>query len=133
MRVKTKANVTVTVDSAGKDKLFALDDTLAEVNLDGFKETSHGQVVLAASGTFTVPMGGISDCRGIFLKGTKDFGVSLNGLADLSVRRGIVGPTSGTKAASAKVLLEALLTSVAVTNGADECTLIYVAWGDPVA
>lgn len=131
MRVRHKANVVIASDAAGKDKLYAPDDTLAEVVLDGFTEASSGTVQLALDGSFTVPFGGLATCRGVFLKATGgDFTVALNGLAPLSVKRGATAG-SGAVATTARVFLEAQVTSVVVVAGA-ALTLQYALWGDPL-
>lgn len=132
MRVKAKVNVTVTEDSAGKNKLFALDDAGAEVTLDGFMEVSSGQAKVAAQASFTVPFGGITAARGVMLKGSQDFSVAINGGAPLSVLRGITG-SGNAKADSARLFLEAALDSVVVTAGDEDLLLIYSVWGDPTA
>ena len=132
MRVKHKANVSISLDTAGRDKLFALDDTLAEVTLDGCQEANAGTVAVAALGTLTVPFGGISVGRGFFLRSTGDFTLSVNGAAGLPVKRGPTG-AAGAVAASARVLMEAQVSSLVVTAGSAALVLTYAVWGDPLS
>jgi lipid-binding SYLF domain-containing protein len=131
MRMKHKVNVVVTEDVNGKNKLFAPDDALAEVTLDGFTEVSMGTVGLDANAAFNVPLGGISNVRGLYLKSSGDFALVLNGGAPVNITRG-VATANGSKAASAKVFLEAALTSISLTNGALASSLSYLVWGDPL-
>lgn len=130
MRVKHKVNVTITDDAEGKDKLLSLDDTAAEVALDGYEEHSSGKAKLAIGASFSVPFGSVGDARGFFLKSTGDCDVSINGGAALQVRRGLV--SSGTRAASTKLFFEGTLLSVTVT-AVEALSLTHAVWGDPVA
>lgn len=132
MRVRQKVNVTITDDLAGKDKLFALDDTLAEVILDGPQEMNAGRAVLAPDDVFTVPMGTVTDCRGVFLVMTADCSVAINGGAALACRLGVKAEEGGTEAAVSKFFFEGTVTSVVVTaNADDDLVLKYAVWGDP--
>lgn len=132
MRIKHKANLVATTDSAGKDKLFAPDDALSEVVLDGFTEVSSGTVKLLAGGSFTVPMGGIADARGIFLKATGDFALTLNGcIPALVVQRGVTG-SANARASTCRAFLECAVSSAVVVAGLTDLTLSYAVWGDPL-
>lgn len=133
MRIKHKATVVALTDATGKDKLFAPDDTLAETILDGFSEVSSGTAVLAANAVLVLPLGGITDVRGVWVKGTGDFALSLSGGTAINVVRGHTA-AGGTRATSAKALIEAQMTSVQVTcGGASGITLTWCLWGDPLA
>jgi hypothetical protein len=134
MRAKVKANVTLTQDADGKDKLFSLDDALAELTLDGFQEMAAGTALLTNGVPFTLGFGQLvgSGAQGMFLKGNGDFAMVLNGGSAVQVKRGVVGPAGSNKAASARVLMEAAITSVVITPVAD-MLLTFVLWGDPVA
>lgn len=131
MRIKHKVNAVISADTAGKDKLLALDDAAAEVTLDGFQEHCAGTVSIAAAASFTVPLGGIADVRGLFLKATGDFTMSLNGGPAITVKRGHTGPSAAV-ATTARVLMEAQLTSIQVT-ATQALVLTHAVWGDPVA
>lgn len=132
MRVKHKVNVVASADTDGKDKLFGLDDAAAEVVLDGFTELNSGTVQLAKDDVFDVPFAAIADGRGVFLKGTSDFTLSINGGAAITVKRGILGPASTNIATTARMLLEASVTSIQVTASVADMSLAYAVWGDPV-
>lgn len=138
MRIKHKVNVTASADSSGKDVLFGLDETLAEVTLDGQQEISSGVTTVAAGDNVDVPLGEIGDARGVMLKADGDFLLSIDGGAQISVRKGAVKAGSGSTvvfASSAKVFLEAEFGSLNVEVAAEKpaITLTYVAWGDPIA
>jgi hypothetical protein len=135
MRIRHKVNVIVSDDTAGKDKLFGLDDALAEVVLDGMQEVTSGQVTIDAGDTFSIPFGNVGDARGCFLKVTGDCMLDVNAEGQLPVRRGVTGAGSSvTYADNARVFLECGLTSLEVeVDAADAAiTLTYVVWGDPV-
>ena len=131
MRVRHKATVKVSDDAAGKDLFFAPDDTLAEVVLDGCTEVSSGTAAMGAGATFSVPLGGLAQVRGLFLKATGDFTVSFSGGAAVSVNR---GPTAaaGAVATTARVLMDAQVTSLTVV-AVTALTLQWCLWGDPTA
>jgi hypothetical protein len=130
MRVRHKVTVTIDEASDGKNMLLAPDDSAAEVILDGPQECSVQRVTLGVGVPFALPFGSVTDARGIFIKSTGDFNVSLNGGPALLVRRGIAGPT-GTKALTAKLFFEGTLTSVQVT-AVEILTLTAAVWGDPL-
>lgn len=132
MRVRHKVTVTLDEGSDGKNMLLAPDDTAAEVILDGPQESSVVRTALAVAGTLAVPFGSVADARGVFIKSTGDFDVSLNGGAALQVRRGISAATGGTKAATTKFFFEGTLTSVDIT-AVEACALTAAVWGDPAA
>ena len=132
MRIKHKSNLVVSVDTAGKDKLYAPDDALAEVVLDGFQEVASGTANLLAAAPLTLPMAGLTDARGVFIKASGDFSLVINGGAPLSVQRGHTA-AAGVRATSARVFLECGVTSVVVTAGASAITVTWALWGDPLA
>lgn len=131
MRVRRKVAITI-AEAAGADPTFsqaASGGFLGAQNLDGFTEQSSGTANLAASGAQTIPLGAISDARALYLKGTGDFDVVINGGSTIHCKRPLVdnGPT---KADDAVLYMEASITSVVVT--AVEAALItYALWGDP--
>lgn len=129
MRIRHKINLQASLDTAGRDKLFGLDDALAEVVLDGFTEVSSGTVTLAAAALFTIPFASIADVRGLFLRATNDFKLAVNGGPQVTFRRGLATPGTG-YASSCRALLEAAL-SGAVVEAINPLTLVYCAWGDP--
>jgi len=131
MRIRHKVTAVLSEDAAGKYKLFAPDDALAEVVLDGMTEQSSGSTVVPALTTFAVPFAAITDARGLLLRGDGDFSLALNGGPALSVKRGVSG-AGGAVAPSARVFLEAQLTSVEVTAGDTDLSLVYVLYGDPL-
>lgn len=130
MRVRHKVVVTIDEASDGKNMLLAPDDVAAEIILDGPEEASVVRATLAAAGVLSVPFGSVGDARGVFLKATGDFDVSINGGAALPVRRGISAAAGGTKAATTKLFFEGLLTSVSIT-AVEALSLTAAVWGDP--
>jgi hypothetical protein len=133
MRARVKANVVIQNGSTNKDVLFGPDDVAAEAVLDGFTEAVSGTVKLTANTAFTIPFGAIAQVRGLYLRvDGGDASLVLNGAAALSLMRGATG-TGGTQATSARMLLEALLSSAVLTAGIAPITLTHCAWGDPVA
>lgn len=133
LRLRHKATLILSEDKDGKNKLFAPDDTLAEVVLDGYTEQSSGNVGVLASGTFNVPFGGIADARGCFLRADNNFALTINGAAvPIQVKLGVAA-AGGVLATSARVFLEAGLTSITVVAGASPIALAYVVWGDPLS
>lgn len=130
MRIRHKVNVVISDDADGKDKLLALDDVNSEVVLDGYQEHNAGKAKLAAAAVFAVPFGSVADARGVFLKSTGDFDVSVNGGTALPVRRGVT-PSGATKASVTKFFFEGMVTSVTVT-AVDDLGLTFAVWGDPI-
>jgi len=131
MRVRHKVNVVVSEDKNGQNKLFAPDDALAEVIADGFTEVSSGTVSIPALGSFTIPLGGLADARGLFVKVTGDATLAINGAAPTVLKRGSTG-AAGAVGATARVFMEAAVSSAVVAAGASAVTLTYVLWGDPL-
>lgn len=133
MRVRHKANIQISDDAAAKDKLFALDDALAEEVLDGFTEQTSGTAkLLVTGGAYAIPFGPLSDARGLYLKTTGELSVSINGAATFNLKKGRTSPTSaGAKNDNAKMLIEAALSSVTVTP-LEDAVVTYALWGDPL-
>lgn len=131
IRVKTKANVIVSLDKDGLEKLFGLNDAAAETILDGFTEVVSGKAALASAASLTVGLTSIADVRGIYLRVTGAAAVVINGSnTPIQLRPGIVGPAT-VKAPTAKVLIEGIISSVVVTAGED-LEVSWAAWGDPI-
>ena len=129
MRVKHKVMLTVGDDAELKDKLFATDETLAEVVADGFTRVNSGRMHVDATETETVPRGDVTAIKGVFLKANQDCTVKLNGgVEPIALTR-----SSTLTAATAKLFMEAALTGVAVTAGATAVDLVFCIWGDPAA
>lgn len=137
MRIKHKVNVRISEDAEGKNKLLAGDDVAAEVTIDGMKELSTGTLTVTAGEPFTVPMGGITDGRGFFLKASGDCTVTINGGPQLEMRLAAKEAASATTAVFAdecKAFLECAVDDlvVEVGDGDPDITLTYAVWGDPI-
>ena len=138
MRVRHTVNVSISEDDDGKNVLFGLDETLAKGVLDGFAEMHSGAVNLTlAGGEYTIPLGGVSDVRGFYLRADNNFDLNLNGITQsIIVTRGKAGytgeATSNADWTDAKVFMEALITEIQVTPAAD-LRLFWAVWGDPLA
>jgi hypothetical protein len=130
MRVRHKVLVSIDEGTDGKNMLLLPDDTAAEVILDGPQEASVTRAVLAASGMFSVPFGTVADARGVYLKASGDFTVSVNGGAALPVQRGVASSSGGAKAATTKFFFEGLITAVDIV-ATEALTLTAAIWGDP--
>lgn len=137
MRVNPTAIVTITDGTDQRNVLFSPDETLATENLDGFREQRSGREVIAASGTFTVPLSDLNNPAGLFLRVEGgDVNVNLDGLGNIPLRRGAASsgaaaaPTPDNPGTAARLLLEAHLTSAVVTVLSADVVLFWAAWGD---
>lgn len=133
MKIRLKANVKIAEDNDEEIVLFAPDDDSAEVVLLGPQECSCGRVAIAALGTYTLPLGSVAIPSGLFIKSDGDFGLVLNGGSSLAIAREVKTASGGTKAASAKFLMEGTVSSAVITAGASAITLIFALFGDPAA
>jgi hypothetical protein len=127
MQVKHKVNVKITDDAAGKDVLFGLDDTLAEVSLTSFTKYTSGRVSVAAAVDETINLGDIAAVKGLYLKADADCQIKLNNNTEtLQLRKG--STSTGTYA---RFFMEGDITSLEVTTAADTpVNIIFCAWGD---
>ena len=133
MRVKTKANVTITNGTNNEDTLFGPDDTAAESVLDGFQESADGKATLAAAAVLSPDFSHVDDPKGVFVRSTGDFDLVINGVGPLPVRRGVASVTTGNsvKATYARLLLEADVTSIQIT-AVEDSDILWAVWGNPL-
>lgn len=129
MRVKHKVVLNIGDDTEFKDKLFSLDDTLAEVTSDAFQKCVSGRAAIQASATEALSLGDLAVVRGLYIKADVELQVAMNGSADkLQMRR-----AQATSDHPATLFFEGDVTSVSVTAGVTAANLVYCAWGDPSA
>lgn len=125
IRVKHKVAVAIGLASDMKNTLLELDDTLAEVILDGFDRAVSNIVAIAAAATEQLSLGDLSTVRGMYLEVDGDCTVRLNGSTDDILMK--VGATGG----KAKLLLEATITQVEIEATGAAVNGVYAMWGDP--
>ena len=127
MRISHKAILKIGVDANFKDKLFETDETLAESIIDAFDGQKSGTFSIPGAASYTMKLGDLTAVKGMFLKFDADADVDINGLGDISVVR--ASTATGVKA---KLLMEATITSVAVTNPDATVALtgVWCIWGD---
>lgn len=128
MRIRHKVNVRVSNDADMKDLLFAPDDVLSEVVVDGYTHQVSGKIFVLAGETLTLTFAdlGVGICKGLFLKLDQDASLTLD---EGSVP--IVLARSGTGAGDfAKFFIEGILSTVEIEAPAEEDVAgIYCAWG----
>ena len=129
MRIKHKINLHVYDDTDGKNKLFAPDDTLAEVVLDGFTKYTAGRFSVTGGANENLALGDITSIRGFWIQADNDFNLTINGAASPLQMR--LGKTGGV----AKGSLECIVTSLNVAAPTAGVTVsgIYCVYGDPSA
>lgn len=133
MRVIHKCYPTIQDGDEFVDEIFTQDDDAAVVTLDGFQEAVSHRVTIGATETLALPLDEFTTVRGFWMKGNKDFSIALNGGAAISIKRGVVGPLSTDLADTARLMMEAEVSSISVIAGVDGLKLQYVVYGDPVA
>src|SRR3990167_25037 len=79
MRIKHKIIISITDDTEGKDKLFDLDEELAEIDTEAFAKCVSGRFEIAASSNENLSFGDVSDVRAVYVKADNDFNVKFNG------------------------------------------------------
>lgn len=133
MRVRHTVNPVVSEDANGRSVLFGLDEQLADAVIDGFTRVNSGVTDLSDTDVYNIPLGDVTDARGIFLRSDGgDFDVVINGSdTPLQVRRGVTGE-GGALFQNCKLLIECNVATVEVTAVGDG-RLTYCIWGDPVA
>lgn len=125
MRVKHKVILQVAEDAALKNKLFDTDETLAEVIINTYARSCSGIMHVAALGTEAVPLGDVDAPKGLYLKADAACVININGSTDDIA----LVPGNTTAGATAKLFIEATITSVSVTAVA-ALNLTYCLWGD---
>ena len=126
MRIKHKILLRVYEDAALKDALFAPDDTLAEVVIDGFLRQTSGKFSVEANTTYTIPTGDIAAIRGLYLEVEVGCTYSLNGGAAVTLSPNATG-------AKAKLFMEAVITSLSITAGSTAVPGKFCLYGDLAA
>jgi hypothetical protein len=126
MRIKHKINVQVFDDADGKNKLFAPDDALAEVILDGFTRYTSGRFSVAPETTESLAMGDLTTIRGFWIQADNDCNLTINGGDPIALK---VGKAGGT----AKAAIECTVTSLSVEAPDEGVTVtgIYLVYGEP--
>lgn len=128
MRVKHTVQLTVSEDTDQKQILFQRDATLAQVVIDNYERATSGLVSIAAAATENLPLGDVTNVKGLYLALSEEATVAINGSGDLIQMR------KGGSASLAKLLIEADITEVAVTApAAADLTGTFCVWGDPAA
>jgi len=135
MRVRHSTPLVSSEDSEGKFALAKLPTDIGETVLDGYTGMVSGATVLDPDdGEYLLPLatGLMGDAAGVLLIAYGDADVTLNGGAPIQLRRGAreIGETGPVRAATARMLLEADLTSVGVTPLLAGTRIVWNAWGD---
>lgn len=130
MRVVHTVNPKIYEDTEQTECLFALSDSTQQVVTDAMQsENSDSRNVAVADGEFTIPLTGITDAKGFFIRSDGDFDLRINGGALIQVRRAATGASTTTT--SARVFMEANVTDLKITPQADQ-RVHWAIWGDPV-
>lgn len=134
MRVRTKANVTITDGADNRDCIFGPEDETAEARLDGFREVASGREALAAAATFTIPVANVTDARGFFIRANGPFALKINNHTggDFQIQQGIEGPTSTDLATYARILMEMAVSDLEIIVGVSDIEVIWAVWGNPI-
>ncbi len=128
MQIIHKTHPAISEDTDGKECLLGLTDAAETVTLAGFgSSTNDARNLLLADGEFEVPLSSITLIRGFWVKANAGFDLRINGGATIQVRPGKADST--TEAPSARVLMEASITSLHITPLAD-LRIHWAAWGD---
>ena len=137
--ISEKANVQVFTNSTKTDCLFGPGDKAAELLIAGMQKHSSGTFDLIATDVtpqaITLPLGDLTDARGLYLKVSTECQVDLNGVGNLTVSPGV--DALGAPLGVAKLVMDLKISSVVVTLpavvGGQALTGSFCIWGDPVA
>lgn len=127
IRIRHTVNVFISDDPEGLCPLYGTQDAAKElVIVDTFDTPASGKLSIATTTTESLPLGDISDPRGLFIDADRGFNLIFNGGSEI-IR---VEPSGST--ARAKIFLEANFTSATLENDdADNVlTAKYAVWGD---
>ena len=129
MRVKSLVNVRIYEGTNERDVLFgpSVDDAI--VNMDTYNESHSGRFRVDATGSLSLGLGALQACRGIFIRATGDFDLTLNGLASpLQIRR----RTAATATEQISFYFDGIVTSASITNPSPTAVLngYFAMWGD---
>ena len=127
MRLKLKPAILISGDADAKYRLFAPDENLVERWTDGWSKQFSGIAQVAATTTKLLSLGDVVVPKGLWLSASVDCLVKLNGATPaLQLRRATIGGGD----AKAALVVEADITSIEVTAGADVVDIVYAVWGD---
>lgn len=136
MFIAHKIDLKIFKNADRKDRFFDRDIELLEQTIARYTHHTTGEGTIAVpSGSninVDVPFGPVAVCYGFWLEVTEDCLVSLNGGANLQIRRG--APT--TEGNVARLFNEIALTSLRVINPDGATKVVgysYVLWGDVAA
>lgn len=127
MRIRLKPAILMSNDAEAKYKLFAPEDAKIERIIDSYTKPFSGIAKVTAATSESLSLGDITAVRGLWLSATKDCQVKLNGAAVPLQLRVAPAATGDSKAA---LVIEAEITSIEVTAGAEDLDVIYAVWGD---
>jgi hypothetical protein len=120
VRIKHKVNVKIYDDTALKDALFGLDDTLAEETIDAFDVQVSGR--FSVSTIEELSLGDVATALGMFIKVDADATLRLNDSFDLALK-----VASG--ASYARFFFEGTITKIELTAASGTVTGVYCVWG----
>lgn len=129
MRVKSLVNVRIYEGTNERDVLFgpSVDDAI--VNMDTYNEAHTGRFRVDTSSSLSLGLGALQNCRGLFIRTTGDFDLTLNGAAaPLQVRR----RTAATATEPVSFYFDGVVTSASITNTSASAVLngYFAMWGD---
>ena len=129
MRVKSLVNVRIYEGTNERDVLFGPSVDDAVVNMDTYNESHSGRFRVDASGTLSLGLGALQACRGMFIRATGDFDLTLNGGASpLQIRR----RTAATATEPVSFYFDGVVTSASIVNPSASTVLngYFAMWGD---
>jgi hypothetical protein len=138
MRIVMKPLVQIFDDLAKKNALFAPNELLSELVIDGYDECSSGRFRLSVGGTFAVPFGTVASRVGFLIVcfGEPGVDLSVNGLAARNLRPASAGVTDTQVTPRCHALEESTnisslqLTHPIPSGAGEDITGWYAVWGD---
>lgn len=133
IRIKHKVNPRIFDDVEQKDCLFAPDDDLSEVTLDGFTRMNGGKFAIGPSSSETLPFGDVTVVKGYYVElqpadASTSIPVATINVNALGARPFVPGGTGK----PAKSFHEGTVTSIEIAN-ADLSAVLegrFAVWGD---
>lgn len=125
MRIKHKINVRIAVDDDMENLLFGLNDNLAEVTIDDYTQQSSGTINIPQATNEDLPLGDVDNIYGIWLEVDQTCDIKINGSND------VISLTVPTNGSTAKLAMEAAITSVNIAAPADaDLSGKFCIWGE---
>lgn len=129
MRVKSLVNVRIFETTTERDVLFGPSVEDAVMTMDTYNEMHANRFRIDASGSFSLGLGPLQACRGLFVRAFGDFDLTVNGAAaPIQVRR----RTGATATEMVSFYVDGIVTAASITNPSSTTVLngYFAMWGD---